>query len=212
MEEHNNSKDWQQVAIDESFYKQERDDILKENEGYSPLRMKRFMYHLAKACKKHHIRIMARNNLYNQIDKIKKVSASKPKKKQLEKELFELKEKLNDYLAEEGTLPSKHPGNIGLAVKKRIAELEKKLDQYSQISIERHKRITELEKRIKKEADYDEEEAEKLETQIELLRSKYEALKKSGKHNPEKLAIVKKRIEDSVSSLKRQKINKRNKK
>jgi hypothetical protein len=186
----------------------------KPKSEYSPQKVKEFLIKLAKAAKRHEIRMNAHQGFHQQVDKLKQAvvsAAAMPNTKSkiqmrtpsIDYEIEELKKKVAQLVAVERTHGHGQPLNYS---QDRIRILESKLDQLLRSKEEKEQRFQMLEQKIGAKLLEEKELVESLERKLLILQKKLLEhkiqRKKSGKKkvDPE-LKLIQEKIEKTRSAL-----------
>lgn len=173
-----------------------------ETQGLNRERMRRFLKNLAAIYLRSQKRRKAHEDLHSQLKKVQKISMTDAEKKDVNREINELKDKINTLLEMKGHPPL--PGRQSADVKDRIVQLESKLNLLLSKKTEREERIQILEDKIKKKLHEHQENRnllQELRNQLNALGERYHALEGSKKHSKKELNEVKDRIEKTKKTL-----------
>ena len=176
-----------------------------ETFGYNKDRMRRFFKNLASIYLKHKKRQQAHKDLHSQLSKVKKISMSKSQKKEVEKEIQELKDKINSLLEMQGhhALPESKKKQDS-EIKARIDKLEDKLQTLIDKRSQRQERIDQIERKIKDKFMENKDKKEilrMLREQVSRLTDKYERLASDKSADKKKLNELKSRLERTKHTL-----------
>lgn len=181
----------------------------KRKSEYDPYRVRDFLIRLAKAVKRHNIRVSAHQDFHEHVDKIKKTMVSKKPKTEhnIDKDIDELKKKVASLIDIE-----KNPNspNHDKYLQEKIDLLEGKLNNLMQSKQKREDRFTELEKKISIKYDADQETIKELEKKLLLLERKLiehqiKKKKSKAKINKKDIDEIKEKIEMTKAIIDRHK-------
>ncbi len=167
-----------------------------DKQTYDEYTTKEFFKHLTKAYNKYEERDKAKEKLDSHIEKVKLLSLDKktPQKK-VSQEFKKLEKQILDiiYLERNMLIRGEHK-NISEEVRERINQLEKRFDKYTDLVLERQKRVKEIEEKIKKRIG----DSKKISLKNKLydLEERYDELKEKGAAKS-KLKLLEKRIKRS---------------
>ena len=152
--------------------------------------------HLVKSSKKLKEKEIAKKNLGDQIEQIKKFSRKKDFKKQIE----ELEKRIDESVEKEMKIihHQETENMVNRRLLDRIERLELKLSHYMKTKNQRVARINEIEQKIKGTSKARKKDVETIEKQIGLLEKLYEKIRKEGTYTESDLM----RVEDKITVLK----------
>lgn len=162
----------------------QRAQVEKRGHEYNPARVKEFLIRVAKAVKRHQIRMNARKKFHDHVEKLK--SAPKKKEKTIDDDIAELKRHVANLIEVERN--PHHPAHSKY-VKEKIAILEHKLDELLELKKRREARFTEIEERINKKIYEDKQLIAEVEKK--LLHMERDLLKKQIEHHEKKKGVPK---------------------
>lgn len=155
--------------------------------------------HLGKSTGKLKKKDIAKEELKDQIKKLKKTIKSKAYKKEmkvLEKKLSEVLEKEEEIIRHHKTRDA-----VNRRIREKIESLEHKLTRYIATKRLRERRIDELESTIKRKAAVEQKEIEILEDQIISLETLFEKISSDRTYSEKEIQRVRIKIENLKNRL-----------
>lgn len=164
----------------------------------NPTRLRHFIKNIILAQKKLEKTKMARQDLSKHIKKLKRLPKGKKITKSFKGDIELLEKKIDFAISTEKKLFTQQQKDYFFSkfLEKRIAELEKKINEFLAYGKQRKKKIDQLEKKVKGKAITRTEHMQIIRHQIAELEKKYHQLK--GKYPEETL----KKIEEKINQLK----------
>ena len=132
-----------------------------EQQTFDEYKNREFFKHLVKAYKKHEKKEKAKKRLDSHLEKVKELSSNKKfSKKKIELEFKMLEKRISEVIElEKGIINRGEEKNLNKEVKKRLNQLEKNFDNYTEKIEGREKKVKELEKKIKDKITIEKEPA-----------------------------------------------------
>jgi hypothetical protein len=137
--------------------------------NYNPRRVREFLIRLAKACKRHEIRIHARKQFHEHTDKLKNSLLLDKPHHDPDSEIEELRKRVDYLISVERSTST--PDNSKV-LNEKINQLESKLNRLLQSKIEREKRFEELERKLSLKHKHNKDLIVELEKKLFLLERK----------------------------------------
>jgi len=181
---------------------------------YNRSRVKELLIRIAKAAKRHQIRMHAHKQVHEHIDKIKEAHIARAPKSHvpnIEKDIEELKNRVTHLVSVEKN--PNHPDYTN-NVNNKIALLEAKLEKLVQTKESREARFKELEDRIQKKISQDAQLVNDVEKQLlqlekKLLLHQIDAKKSKKKTDAQTVHAIREKIQTTKSKLEKIKNSKR---